>query len=92
MPAQEIAQANPPPDPSLLPDSILSLKTELPNKNVLSPEELSAVQQYRRAADYLAAGLFTLPLSLTSRWLIVYSLDSHDLPEVEHSHREPNLP
>ena len=59
MPAQEIAQANPPPDPSQLPEYVLNLKTKIPNQNVLSKEELSAIQQYRRAADYIAAGVFS---------------------------------
>ena len=55
MPAQELLVANPPADPSLLPDFIEKLKIEI-DKNVLSPAELSAVQQFRRAADYIAAG------------------------------------
>ncbi|TCD60297.1 hypothetical protein EIP91_010418 [Steccherinum ochraceum] len=60
MPAQELAQANPPPDPSLLPEYVLDLKTVIPNQNVLSPAELSAVQQFRRAADYIAAAMIFL--------------------------------
>lgn len=56
MPAQELLVANPPADPSLLPDFVEKLKIELDNKAVLSPTELDAVQQFRRAADYIAAG------------------------------------
>ncbi|THH28321.1 hypothetical protein EUX98_g5854 [Antrodiella citrinella] len=60
MPAQQLAQPNPPPDPSLLPESILSLKVELNYKNVLSSQELSALKQFRRAADYIAAAMIFL--------------------------------
>lgn len=56
MPGQQIAQANPPPDPSLLPDSLLDFGVQLDNKYVLSKHELNAVHKFRRAADYIAAG------------------------------------
>ena len=56
MPGQEIAQANPPPDPSLLPDSLLEFGVHLNNKDVLSKHELTAIHMFRRAADYIAAG------------------------------------
>lgn len=57
MPGQEIARPNPPPDPSLLPDSILQYGVQLKNPNVLSNDELEAMQSFRRAADYIAAGM-----------------------------------
>jgi xylulose-5-phosphate/fructose-6-phosphate phosphoketolase len=56
MPGQQIAQANPPPDASLLPDSLLDFGVQLDNKDVLSKDELSAIHKFRRAADYIAAG------------------------------------
>jgi xylulose-5-phosphate/fructose-6-phosphate phosphoketolase len=56
MPQQQIAQANPPPDPSLLPDSLLGLGIQLDNKHVLSQFELTAIHKFRRAAYYIAAG------------------------------------
>lgn len=89
MPAQELAQSNPPPDPSLLPDSILDLKTTFSIKNVLSPEELSAIQQYRRAADYIAAGMFTMPTARYSHSHVHPC--SYDFPKVEYSHRRTHL-
>ena len=60
MPGQEIARPNPPPDPSLLPDSILQYGVQLKNPNVLSNDELEAMQSFRRAADYIAAGMWYL--------------------------------
>lgn len=56
MPAQELLVANPPADPSLLPDFIDKLRIEIDTKGALSPTELNAIQQFRRAADYIAAG------------------------------------
>lgn len=56
MPGQEITQPNPPPDPSHLPDSLLELRVKLNIEDALSREELKAVQTFRRAADYIAAG------------------------------------
>jgi xylulose-5-phosphate/fructose-6-phosphate phosphoketolase len=61
MPGQEIASANPPPDPSLLPESLLQYKVNLEIQNALSEEELKAVKSFRRAANYIAAGTFTTP-------------------------------
>ena len=58
MPGQLLFQPNPPPDPSQLPESILEYGVKLNTKGVLSPEELSAIKQFRRAADYIAAGPF----------------------------------
>ena len=55
MPAQELLQANPPADASQIPDEILKFKVEIP-KDVLSPTDLKSIQDFRRAADYIAAG------------------------------------
>jgi xylulose-5-phosphate/fructose-6-phosphate phosphoketolase len=57
MPAQILLQANPPADPSLLPDSVLQLGVQLNTKNYLSDDELKAMKMFRRAGDYIAAGL-----------------------------------
>ena len=57
MPGQLLFQPNPPPDPSQLPESILEYGVKLDLKNVLSNEELTAIKQFRRAADYIAAGV-----------------------------------
>lgn len=56
MTGQEIAQPNPPPDASHLPDSLLELRVKLNIKDALSQNELKAVRTFRRAADYIAAG------------------------------------
>lgn len=58
MPAQIIAQSNPPAEPSLISDSILESTVQLKTKDFLTPDELKAVQAFRRAADYIAAGTF----------------------------------
>ena len=57
MPAQILHQANPPPDPSLLPKDLVNLSVKL-DLNVLSEKELQDVRAFRRAADYIAAGEF----------------------------------
>ena len=57
MPAQLISQPNPPPDPSLLSDSVLDYAVKLNTANYLPPKELKAIQQFRRAANYIAAGM-----------------------------------
>ncbi|KAJ2918436.1 hypothetical protein MD484_g1925, partial [Candolleomyces efflorescens] len=60
MPAQIISQPNPPPDPSSLSDELLQLSVKLETEGYLSPEELNAVQAFRRAADYIAAAMIFL--------------------------------
>ncbi|KZV62689.1 D-xylulose 5-phosphate/D-fructose 6-phosphate phosphoketolase [Peniophora sp. CONT] len=60
MPAQELAGPNPSPDASLLPDELLNLSVKLDLNGVLSPEELKAVQNFRRAANFIAAAMIFL--------------------------------
>lgn len=60
MPAQRISQPNPPADPSLLPDDVLNLAVQLNTTDYLSEDELRAIQDFRKAADYIAAGMFVL--------------------------------
>ncbi|KAH9945234.1 phosphoketolase [Epithele typhae] len=60
MPAQLLFQPNPPPDPSQLPDSINEYSIKLELNGVISPKELSAIKQFRRAADYIAAAMIFL--------------------------------
>jgi xylulose-5-phosphate/fructose-6-phosphate phosphoketolase len=60
MPGQEIAQPNPPADPSQLSDAILEYSVQLKTKDYLVKDELKSVQFFRRAADYIAAGELTL--------------------------------
>ncbi|KAF9474319.1 phosphoketolase [Pholiota conissans] len=60
MPAQIISQPNPPPDPSLLPESILDYAVVLDTKDYLSPAELESINLFRRAADYIAAAMIFL--------------------------------
>lgn len=49
--------ANPPPDPSSLSNDVLQLSVTLDTKNYLSPGDLKSVQLFRRAANYIAAGI-----------------------------------
>ncbi|KAF8154400.1 phosphoketolase [Pholiota molesta] len=60
MPAQIISQPNPPPEPSLLPDSVLNYDVAIDTKDYLSPAELESIQLFRRAADYIAAAMIFL--------------------------------
>ncbi|KAI0091335.1 D-xylulose 5-phosphate/D-fructose 6-phosphate phosphoketolase [Irpex rosettiformis] len=59
MGGQQLYTANPPPDPSQLPQDILSWKKDL-SLNVLSPDELRGIQEFRKAADYIAAAMIFL--------------------------------
>jgi xylulose-5-phosphate/fructose-6-phosphate phosphoketolase len=56
MPKQEIAEANPPPDASQLPEALLKLKVNLETTDALSDAQVDAIRKFRRAADYIAAG------------------------------------
>jgi xylulose-5-phosphate/fructose-6-phosphate phosphoketolase len=56
MPTQGLAQANPPPDASQLPEEVLNLKINLDISDALSDAEIGALRKFRRAADYIAAG------------------------------------
>jgi len=60
MPGEEIDRPNPPPDPSHLPDSLLSLAVKIDTKNALDEKQLIAVQNFRRCADYIAAAMIFL--------------------------------
>ncbi|GJE94524.1 phosphoketolase family protein [Phanerochaete sordida] len=60
MGGQVIFEANPPPDPSQLPDEILDFRVQLNTKNVLTDDELRCVRAYRAAADYIAAAMIFL--------------------------------
>lgn len=60
MGGQKIFEANPPPDPSQLPDAILDFKVQLNTKNVLSEDELRCIREFRNAADYIAAAMIFL--------------------------------
>lgn len=64
MPGEVIDRPNPPPDPSQLPDSLLSLAVQLETINVLDEKQLAAVQKFRRCADYIAAGMLEFVPSL----------------------------
>ncbi|KAJ6630943.1 XFP N-terminal domain-containing protein [Mycena sp. CBHHK59/15] len=60
MPGQILLQANPPADPSQLPESMLEFSVKLKTKDYLSKEELKAMKMFRRAADYIAAAMIFL--------------------------------
>ncbi|EGN99141.1 hypothetical protein SERLA73DRAFT_168658 [Serpula lacrymans var. lacrymans S7.3] len=60
MPGQQISQPNPPPDPSHIPDSMLDYQVQLTTAEVLSQDELSDIEKFRRAANYIAAAMIFL--------------------------------
>ncbi|KAG6856505.1 hypothetical protein H0H87_003698 [Tephrocybe sp. NHM501043] len=60
MPGQQIAQANPPPDPSQLPDDILKYGAHLDTKDYLSHDELKKIDLFTRSANYIAAAMIFL--------------------------------
>lgn len=60
MPGEVIDRPNPPPCRSLLPSALLELAVKLHIKNALAPEEVKALQEFRKAADYIAAAMIFL--------------------------------
>ncbi|KAG6902831.1 hypothetical protein C0995_010716 [Termitomyces sp. Mi166 len=60
MPAQQIAQANPPPDASLLPKDMLKYEAQINTKNYLSPDEHKSLDLFTRAANYISAAMIFL--------------------------------
>jgi xylulose-5-phosphate/fructose-6-phosphate phosphoketolase len=57
MPAQQLAQPNPPAERSQLPESLLSLSIRLNVAESLSKTELHAIKCFRKAACYMSAGV-----------------------------------
>lgn len=55
MPAQLLAQPNPPPDPSHLPDSVLDYRV-VHTKSDITSAELASISKFKRAANYISAG------------------------------------
>jgi hypothetical protein len=55
MPGQLIDRPNPKPRDSSVPDSVLSLAVKLEKLHV-SDDDLQALQDFRRASNYIAAG------------------------------------
>ena len=60
MPGEVLDRPNPSSGKSRFPDSILEFHVNLESANVLTPEELQAITNFRRAADYLAAAMIFL--------------------------------
>ena len=50
-------RANPPADPSSLSDDILKLSVSVDTKDYLPVGDLQSIQLFRRAANYIAAGM-----------------------------------
>ena len=50
-------RANPPADPSSLPDDLLRLSVRLDTKDYLSADDLRSIQLFRGAANYISAGI-----------------------------------
>jgi xylulose-5-phosphate/fructose-6-phosphate phosphoketolase len=56
MPAQELLQPNPPPDPSNIPDTMLQHSVVLHTKDYLPKDQLASIKAFTSAANYIAAG------------------------------------
>ena len=56
MPAEEIDRPNPQPLPSHIDDNVLSLAVEV-DKMELDESTYTALQDFRRAANYIACGM-----------------------------------
>lgn len=62
MPGEEIDRPNPQPLPSHIEDNVLSLAVKL-EKAKLDDSTAIGLQEFRRAADYIAAGITPTELS-----------------------------
>ena len=51
---------NPPPDPSMLPDSLLELRVCPDPTGVLTPDEMKALSLFQRMGNYMAAAMIYL--------------------------------
>ena len=71
MPGQQILEPNPPPESSQLPDALLDCRVKLDTKGSLSRGERDAISQFRRAADYIAAGMCGYSVCMHSRLTIM---------------------
>ncbi|KAF8514034.1 D-xylulose 5-phosphate/D-fructose 6-phosphate phosphoketolase [Gautieria morchelliformis] len=75
MPGQQLAQPNPPPEPSHLPEKLLELRTQLDTVETLSKDDLHAIKAFRRAACYISAAM----LFLRSDTLLERKLTKQDI-------------
>jgi hypothetical protein len=57
MPGEVIDRPNPQPLASQIPDSVLELSVKL-EKVALSDADLKGLEEFRRASNYIAAGMF----------------------------------
>lgn len=79
MPGQLIEKPNPPPEVSLIPKCVLDLAVQLDTKDYLDKDDLDAVQFFRRAANYIAAGMYSLGCWPTAHVLTLTF--SNDIPQ-----------
>ncbi len=59
MPGEEIDRPNPQPLPSNIPEDVLSLAIKL-DKTKLDESTYTGLQEFRRAANYIAAGKYPM--------------------------------
>lgn len=88
MPGELLTQPNPPPDPSLLPDSILEHGVHLDIHAFLPPDQHRAIHLFRRAANYISAGPHIPIFSVHSMSNLPFS---HDLPQRQRPPRPTSL-
>ena len=81
MPGEEIDRPNPQPLPSHIDDNVLSLAVKL-DKTKLDESTYTGLSEFRRAANYIAAGQYQLELEHVI-WLIAFPT-SHDIPGRQH--------
>ena len=66
MPGEVIDRPNPQPLPSNIPDDVLSLAVKL-EKTKLDEADYAGLQQFRRAANFIAAGMWQIQDERTPR-------------------------
>ena len=89
MPGEEIDRPNPQPLPSNIDDHVLSLAVKL-DKTKLDKSTYTGLSEFRRAANYIAAGRY--PLDSRRVNSLTASQTSHDIPGRQYPPRtRPHL-
>lgn len=60
MPAEILDRSNPQPLPSNVPDEVIDLLSVKLDKIRISDNDLKALQEFRRASNYIAAGMLII--------------------------------
>lgn len=72
MPGEVIDQPNPPPLPSDLPEELDKFAVQLQSIS-LDQKDYDDLAKFRRAACYIAAGVFYISFTVMKAWLMIFT-------------------